>query len=85
MDESSILKHYSMIFFALTEQFKDVPYRLCLTATPAPNEFVEFGNHSMFLAIMHFKDMMARWFIGEGDVARVSGSSTTPALTSGAG
>lgn len=72
LDESSILKHYSKTFFALVEQWQDTPFKLCCTATPAPNEYVEFGNHSMFLGIMHFKDMMARWFIGEGDVARVS-------------
>lgn len=72
LDESSILKHYSKTFFGLTDLFADIPYRLCGTATPAPNDFVELGNHSMFLGVMHFKDMMARWFVGEGDVARSS-------------
>ncbi len=70
LDESSILKHYTKTFFALTELFADTPYRLCCTATPAPNDFVEFGNHALFLGIMHFKDMLARWFVGEGDIAR---------------
>lgn len=70
LDESSILKHYSKTFFALTNAWKDTPFRLCCTATPAPNDFVEFGNHSMFLGIMHFKDVLARWFVGEGDIAR---------------
>lgn len=70
LDESSILKHYSKTFFALVEMFKSTPYKLCCTATPAPNDFVEFGNHAMFLGIMHFKDMLARWFVGEGDIAR---------------
>ncbi|MBZ0292498.1 MAG: hypothetical protein K8L99_08005 [Anaerolineae bacterium] len=67
---SSILKHYTKTFFNLTELFENTPYRLCYSATPAPNDFVEFGNHAMFLGIMHFKDMLARWFVGEGDVAR---------------
>jgi superfamily II DNA or RNA helicase len=70
LDESSILKHYSKTFFKLTEMFAETPYRLCATATPAPNDYVELGNHAMFLGVMHFKDMLARWFIGEGDVAR---------------
>lgn len=70
LDESSILKHYSKTFFALVEMFMNTPYKLCCTATPAPNDFVEFGNHAMFLGIMHFKDMLARWFVGEGDIAR---------------
>lgn len=70
LDESSILKHYSKTFFKLAEMFADTPYRLCCTATPAPNDWVELGNHAMFLGVMHFKDMLARWFVGEGDIAR---------------
>jgi len=70
LDESSVLKHYSKTFFALTELFAQTPYKLCCTATPSPNDIVEIGNHAMFLGIMHFKDMLARWFVGEGDVAR---------------
>jgi hypothetical protein len=70
LDESSILKHYSKTFFGLVETFKDTPFKLCCSATPAPNDYVELGNHAMFLDVMHFKDMLARWFIGEGDVAR---------------
>lgn len=70
LDESSILKHYSKTFFALTAQFEQTPFKLCCTATPSPNDIVEMGNHAMFLGIMHFKDMLARWFVGEGDVAR---------------
>ncbi len=70
LDESSILKHYSKTFFDLVERCKDIPYKLCCTATPSPNDIVELGNHSMFLGIMHFKDVLARWFVGEGDIAR---------------
>ena len=70
LDESSILKHYTKTFFGLTEKFARVPFRLCATATPSPNDFVELGNHSMFLDYMHFKDMLARWFVGEGKIAR---------------
>ncbi len=70
LDESSILKHYSTTFFALCKQFERTPYRLCCTATPSPNDIVEIGNHSTFLGIMDFHDVLARWFVGEGDVAR---------------
>ncbi len=70
LDESSILKHYSKTFFDLCERFKQTPYRLCCTATPSPNDIVEIGNHSTFLDIMDFHDVLARWFVGEGDVAR---------------
>ncbi len=70
LDESSILKHYSKTFFDLCQRFKETPYRLCCTATPSPNDIVEIGNHSTFLDIMDFHDVLARWFVGEGDVAR---------------
>lgn len=70
LDESSILKHYSKTFFDLCQRFKQTPYRLCCTATPSPNDIVEIGNHSTFLDIMDFHDVLARWFVGEGDVAR---------------
>lgn len=70
LDESSILKHYSKTFFELTELFEHTPYRLCCTATPSPNDIVEIGNHSTFLGIMDFHDMLARFFVGEGKIAR---------------
>ncbi len=70
VDESSILKHYSKTFFWFCEACQNIPYRFCFTATPSPNDIVEIGNHAMFLGIMHFKDMLARWFVGEGDLAR---------------
>jgi DNA modification methylase len=72
LDESSILKHYTKTFFELVELCKATPFLLCCTATPAPNDYVEFGNHSTFLGIMHFKDMLARFFVGEGDLARAA-------------
>lgn len=70
LDESSILKHYSKTFFDLCQRFAATPYRLCCTATPSPNDIVEIANHSTFLGIMDFHDVLARWFVGEGDVAR---------------
>ncbi len=70
LDESSILKHYSKTFFEMVELTRGMDYKLGCTATPAPNDYVEFGNHAMFLDVMHFKDMLAQWFVGEGDVAR---------------
>lgn len=70
LDESSLLKHYSKTFFELTAAFEHTPYRLCCTATPSPNDIVEIGNHSTFLGIMDFHDMLARFFVGEGKIAR---------------
>ena len=67
LDESSILKHHSSkTRTALTEQFRDTPYRLCCTATPAPNDFMELGNHAEFLGIMTHTEMLSTFFVHDG-------------------
>lgn len=64
LDESSILKgKYSATKELLISQWRDTPYRLCCTATPAPNDFVELGNHSEFLGVMSNGDMLTNFFI----------------------
>lgn len=47
----------------LTEMFSRTPYRLCCTATPAPNDLVEIGNHAEFLGISTASEMKAMFFI----------------------
>jgi DNA modification methylase len=47
----------------LTEMFQKTPYRLCCTATPAPNDHVELGNHAEFLGICTSAEMRAMFFI----------------------
>ena len=52
LDESSILKNFSgVIRKQLTDMFAKTSYRLCCTATPAPNDQSEIGNHAEFLAV----------------------------------
>ena len=67
LDESSILKnqtgHYRT---ALVEAAKDIPFRLAATATPAPNDFMELGNHAEFLGVMSYTDMLATFFVHDG-------------------
>lgn len=64
LDESSILKALdSSTRRKLTEMFKDTPYKLACTATPAPNDRSEIGNHSEFLGITKMLDMLAMFFI----------------------
>lgn len=71
LDESSILKNLGgKTFWQLVRAFENTPYKLACTATPAPNDFVEFSNHSTFLGIMHFKEVLARWFTGDSKLAR---------------
>jgi hypothetical protein len=70
LDESSILKAYTgATKRALCQRFAATPYRLACTATPAPNDRMELGNHSEFLGVMPSNDMLARWFINDGGKA----------------
>ena len=63
---SSILKSYmGKTKRALVEAFSNTPYRLACTATPAPNDVMEIGNHSEFLGIMPSSEMLMRWFIND--------------------
>lgn len=64
LDESSILKSLDgKTKKMLTEMFSATPYRLCCTATPAPNDQTEIGNHSEFLGITKTTDMLAMFFV----------------------
>lgn len=64
LDESSILKAIDgKTRQLLTEMFQLTPYRLCCTATPAPNDLVEIGNHSEFLGILDANEMKAMFFV----------------------
>lgn len=66
MDEASILKSYTgRTSRALIEAFAHVPYRLCATATPAPNDHAELGSQAEFLGIMTQAEMLVRWFIND--------------------
>lgn len=66
LDESSILKNYTgKTKRALLEAFKDTPYKLAATATPAPNDYLELGNHAEFLDIMPSNEMISRWFAND--------------------
>jgi DNA modification methylase len=66
LDESSILKSYmGKTKRALIERCVEIPYRTCWTATPAPNDHMEIGNHSEFLGVMPSPEMLTRWFIND--------------------
>ncbi len=64
LDESSILKSFTgRTRTQIIEAFKETPYRLAATATPAPNDFTELGNHSEFLGIKTRTEMLAEYFV----------------------
>lgn len=67
LDESSILKSYSgKTRNELIAAFGATPYRLACTATPAPNDHEELGNHSEFLGVMPRIEMLAEFFCHDG-------------------
>lgn len=67
LDESSILKSYNgATRNALLEAFAQTPYRLAATATPAPNDFTELGNHAEFLGVRSRVEMLAEYFVHDG-------------------
>ncbi len=66
LDESSILKAFSgTTKKALVKAFADTPYRLCCTATPAPNDLEELCNHADFLGWMKPSEMRSTFFIAD--------------------
>jgi len=67
LDESSVIKHHdAKTFSQLTEAFKATPYRLCATATPAPNDWTELGTHAEFLGICSRSEMLSEYFCHDG-------------------
>ena len=66
LDESSILKSFmGKTKRELVERCAAIPYRLACTATPAPNDHMELGNHAEFLGVMSSHEMLARWFLND--------------------
>ena len=71
LDESSILKNFTgRTRDELIDTFKHTPYRLAATATPAPNDFTELGNHSEFLGIKTRTEMLAEYFVHDGETTQ---------------
>lgn len=67
LDESSILKSFSSkTRKQLADAFASTSYRLACTATPAPNDHVELGNHAEFLGVMGRAEMLATYFVHDG-------------------
>jgi hypothetical protein len=69
LDESSILKAYQgkTKQFIIEQFVPSINYRLFCSATPAPNDHLELGNHSEGLGVMNSNEMIARWFINSAN------------------
>jgi superfamily II DNA or RNA helicase len=67
LDESSIIKHHdAKTLRVLMDAFASTPYRLCATATPAPNDWTELGTHAEFLGVCTRSEMLSEFFVHDG-------------------
>ena len=74
LDESSILKNVAGAYRqALTAQWAQTPYKLCCTATPAPNDITEIANHAEFLGVSTRTNMLAAYFVHDDEGWRLKG------------
>jgi len=68
LDESSILKSFNGTYRNnIIESSSQIPYRLACTATPAPNDLQELGNHCEFMGIMSFTEMRSMFFVNSAN------------------
>ena len=66
LDESSILKNMTgATRNQIIDMFSKTPYRLACSATPSPNDYIELGNHSEFLGIMTYSEMLSMFFVND--------------------
>jgi superfamily II DNA or RNA helicase len=75
LDESSILKSGDgAIAQSLTRSVRSIPYRMALSATPAPNDPTEYAQHAVFLGYMRSDaEFRARFFVRDGKDWRIKG------------
>jgi hypothetical protein len=67
LDESSRMKQrQGKTTINLIERFAKTPYKLCASATPAPNSHDELGSHSEFLDVLTKSQMLAMYFEHDG-------------------
>lgn len=67
LDESSILKNFEGKFRnRIIESFRGTKFKLACTATPAPNDYMELGNHAEFVGVMSRAEMLSMFFVHDG-------------------
>lgn len=66
LDESSILKAFmGKTKRKIIDSFRNTTYKLACTATPAPNDHMELGNHCEFVGVMSSSEMLSAYFIND--------------------
>jgi superfamily II DNA or RNA helicase len=64
LDESGCIKHWeTKTLEYLLGAFGDCPYKLCASATPAPNDHAELGTHAEFLNVRSRVEMLSEFFV----------------------
>lgn len=72
LDESGIIKNdNSKTFQSLCEACSHIPFKLCCSATPAPNDWTELGTHAEFLGVCTQQEMLAEFFVHDGGETQV--------------
>jgi superfamily II DNA or RNA helicase len=82
LDEASILKQSDGKTRAkLISVFRDVPFRLACTATPAPNDPEELTNQAEWLGRSTRANMLAAYFVHDTEGWRLKGHARGPMMT----
>ena len=72
LDESSCIKHHdASTLRTLLDAFARTAFKLCATATPAPNDWTELGTHAEFLGICTRTEMLSEFFCHDGGETQV--------------
>jgi len=72
LDESSRIKHDdSKTLETLMDAFGTTPFKLCATATPAPNDWTELATHAQFLGVCTASEMLAEFFVHDGGETQI--------------
>lgn len=63
LDEASVLRSFgSKTYQTFLDKFKNVPYKLVATATPAPNKYKELIHYAGYLDVMDTGQALTRFF-----------------------
>jgi len=72
MNPASVKHHNAKTLQNLLDAFRNTPYKLAGTATPAPNDWTELGNHAEFLGVRSSAlEMLARTFVHDAAETQV--------------
>lgn len=82
-DEASIFKSFTGVTRReLAEAHRGARFKLVASATPAPNDHMEFGSYAEFCGVMAANEMLSRFFINDTSTAsqkwRLKGHAIQP-------